>query len=135
MVIQGHGASRTNPEGIPKDSDLPLNLEPVNRSLLRREVDTEGNDLAAVGSVGLGIALVLNLVQGLLCRTVELELDDIDVLGAFHHTVYASLARLLLRQGAVEGQHTDDEVEGVLEVTLTLHRVLLALETVGDGGE
>ena len=135
MVIQGHGASRTNPEGIPKDADLPLNLEPVNRSLLRREVDAQGNDLAAVGSVGLGIALIRNLVQSLLCRTVELELDDIDVLGALHYTVYASLTRLLLRHGAVEGQHTDDEVEGVLEVTLTLHRVLLALETVGDGGE
>ena len=127
--------SRRHLEGIPKDSDLPFNLELINRSLFRREVDAQGNDLAAVGSVGIGIPLVLNLVQGFLCRTVELELDDIDVPGALHHTVYASLTRLLLRHGAVEGQHTDNEVEGVLEVALTLHRVLLALETVGDGGE
>ena len=99
--------------------------------------------------VALGVPLYLQLSQikkeivpilasqmmGCLGRTVELELDDIDKVGALHHTVNTPLTRLLLRHRAVEGQHTDDEVEGVLEITLTLHRVLLALETVGDGGE
>ena len=144
LRVRGTGSSdpavvdpilRTGDRGIPKDSVLPFNLELINRSLFRREVDAEGNDLAAVSYIGLGIPLVRNLVQGLLCRTVELELDDIDKVGALHHTVNAPLTRLLLRHRAVEGQHTDDEVEGVLEITLTLHRVLLALETVGDGGE
>ena len=107
----------------------------VDGAFLRREVDAEGYELAAVGGIGLGIAFFFYLTKGCLGRTVELELDDIDVVGTLHNTVYATLARLLLGHRAVEGEHLDDEVEGVLEVSLTLHVVLLSLEAVGDGGE
>ena len=34
-----------------------------------------------------------------------------------------------------ETEHLDDEIERILEISLALHLVLLALETVGDGGE
>ena len=107
-------------------------LKSVDGAFLRREVDAEGYELAAIGGIGLGIALFFYLTKGCLGRTVELELDDIDVVGTLHHTVYATLARLLLCYHAVEGKHLDYEIEGVLEITLTLHRVLLALESVGD---
>ena len=112
-----------------------LRQKSVDSAFLRREVDAYGYELAAVGGIGLGIALVLDLLEGSLGSAVELELDDIYIIRTLHNTVYAPLARLLFGHGAVESKHLDDEIEGVLEITLTLHRVLLALESVGDGGE
>ena len=53
--------------------------ESVDGAFLRREVDAYGYQFAAVGSVGFGVALVLDLPEGCLGRTIELELDDIDV--------------------------------------------------------
>ena len=112
-----------------------LRQKSVDSSFIRREIDAEGNHFAAVGGVGFCIALVLDLLEGSFGRAVELELYDIDVARTLHHAVYAPLACLLLCHGAVECKHLDDEIEGVLEISLTLHRVLLALESVGDGGE
>ena len=112
-----------------------LRQKSVDSSFIRREIDAEGNHFAAVGGVGFCIALVLDLLEGSLGRAVELELDDIYIIRTLHNTVYAPLARLLLGHSAVESKHLDDEIEGVLEISLTLHRVLLALESVGDGGE
>ena len=91
--------------------------------------------LAFVCGVWLGIALFVDLFQGNLRRGVELELEDIYIVGAFQHAVDAPLARLLLHIGVVLAEQLQDEVEGVLEMTLTLPRVLLALEAVGDVGE
>ena len=109
-----------------------LRQKSVDCSFLRREVDSYGYELAAVGSIGLGIALFFYLLEGSLGRAVELELDDIDVSWTLHHAVNAPFACLLLCHGAVECKHLDDEIEGVLEISLTLHRVLLALQSVGD---
>ena len=91
--------------------------------------------LAFVCGVWLGIALFVDLFQGNLRRGVELELEDIDIVGAFQHAVDAPLARLLLHIGVVLAEQLQDEVEGVLEMALTLPRVLLALEAVGDVGK
>ena len=91
--------------------------------------------LAFVCGVWLGIALFVDLFQGNLRRGVELELEDIDIVGAFQHAVDAPLARLLLHIGVVLAEQLQDEVEGVLEMALTLPRILLALEAVGDVGE
>ena len=108
-------------------------LKSVDGDFLRREVDAEGYEFAAVGGIGLGVTLFFYLLACCLGRTVEFELDDIDLARTLHHTVYAPLARLLLCHRAVEGKHLDNKIERVLEITLALHRVLLALETVGDG--
>ena len=91
--------------------------------------------LAFVCGVWLGIALFVDLFQGNLRRGVELELEDIYIVGAFQHAVDAPLARLLLHIGVVLAEQLQDEVEGVLEMALTLPRVLLALEAVGDVGK
>ena len=100
-----------------------------------READAYLVYLALVGSVWLGIALFVYLFQGYFRRGVKLELEDIDIVGTFQHAVDATLARLLLNVGVVFAEKLEDEVEGVLEMTLTLPCVLLALETVGDVGE
>ena len=112
---------------------LPFEL--AYRSCLRREADAYLVELAAVGSVWQGISLVVYLLKGGGGCAVELELEDVDVAGTFEHTVYAALARLLLHVGVVLAKELHDEVERVLEVTLTLLLVLLALEAVGYVGE
>ena len=112
-----------------------LRQKSVDSSFIRREIDAEGNHFAAVGGVGFCIALVLDLLEGSFGRAVELELDDIYVARTLHHTVNAPLACLLLGYGAIETEHLDDEIERVLEITLALHCILLALEAIGDGGE
>ena len=85
-----------------------LRQKSVDSSFLRREVDSYGYELAAVGGVWLGIALVLDLFEGSFSRAVELELDDIDIARTLHHTVNAPLACLLLGYGAVETEHLDN---------------------------
>ena len=112
-----------------------LRQKSVDSSFLRREIDTDGNYFAVVGGVGFCIALVIDLLEGSFGRAVELELDDIYVARTLHHTVNAPLACLLLGYGAVETEHLDDEIERVLEISLALHLVLLALEAIGGGGE
>ena len=112
-----------------------LILELAYRSCLRREADAYLVELAAVSCVWQGIALVVYLLKGGRGCAVELELEDVDVAGTFEHTVYAALARLLLHVGVVLAKELHDEVERVLEVTLTLLLVLLALEAVGYVGE
>ena len=112
-----------------------LRQKSVDCSFLRREVDSYGYELAAVGGIGLGIALVLDLFEGSFSRAVELELDDIDVSWTLHHAVNAPFACLLLGYCAVKSEHLDDEIERVLEISLAFHRILLALEAIGGGGE
>ena len=46
---------------------------------------------AGVGLVGPGVATVVDLLQGLRCRAVELELEDVDVAAGLDDTVGASL--------------------------------------------
>ena len=100
-----------------------------------READAYLVYLALVGGVWLGIALFVYLFQGYFRSGVKLEFEDIDVVGTFQHAVDATLARLLLNVGIVLAEKLEDEVEGILEMTLTLPCVLFALESVGDVGE
>ena len=100
-----------------------------------READAYLVYLALVGGIGLGIALFVYLIQGCFRSGVELELEDIYIVGTLQHAVYPALARLLLNVGVVLAEQLEDEIECVLEMTLTLSCVLLALEAVGNIGE
>ena len=106
----------------------------LNSTILRREVDAETDHLAAVGSIGFGIAFVFYLLQGGRRTAVELELKDIYIVWTFKHAVNPALTRLLLYQSIVSTEHLHDEIERVLEISLTLKHILLALETIGDRG-
>ena len=107
----------------------------VDGACFGREADAYLVYLAFVGGVWLGVALLVYLFQGCFRRGVELELEDIDIVGTFQYAIDAPLARFLLNVSVVFAKQLEDEVEGVLEMTLTLPRVLLALEAVGDVGE
>ena len=73
----------------------------VYGACLGRETDAYIVYLATVGGVWLSIALFVYLLQGYFRRGVELELEDIDIVGTFQHAVYPALARLLLNVGVV----------------------------------
>ena len=73
----------------------------VYGACLGRETDAYIVYLATVGGVWLSIALFVYLLQGYFRRGVELELEDIDIVGALEHAVDATLARLLLNVGVV----------------------------------
>ena len=107
-------------------------VEIIDRSCLRREADSHLVYLALVGCVRQGIALFVYLPQGNLGSGIELELEDIDIVGTLEYAVDTPLACLLLDVGVIFAEQQHDEIEGVLEMALALHRVILALETIGD---
>ena len=73
----------------------------VYGACLGRETDAYIVYLATVGGVWLSIALFVYLLQGYFRRGVELELEDIDIVGTFQHAVYPALARLLFNVGVI----------------------------------
>ena len=103
----------------------------VDRACLGRETDAYIVYLAPVGGVWQGVALFVYLFQSEFRSGVELELEDIDIVRTLQHAVDATLARLLFNVGVVFAEQLEDEVEGVLEMALTLPCVLLALEAIG----
>ena len=110
-------------------------LEVVYSARGRRETDAYLEYLAWVGSVWQGITLIFYLLQCYVCRGVKLEFKDIDIVGTFQYAVYATLTRFLLNQSVVFAQHTQNEIEGKMEITLTFPLVILALKSVGDIGK
>ena len=82
-----------------------LVLEPLNGPCLGREVDANLIQLPGIGQVGLGITLLLDLLERLFGRTVQLELEDIDIVGGFHNAIDPALALLLLDKNRVNADH------------------------------
>ena len=75
------------------------------------------------------------MLQGLYCRTVEFELEDVDVLRSLYDTVGSSLAQLLLSIDRVARNETQEQVERVVEIQLTVFLVLLGTHGVGRLGQ
>lgn len=107
-------------------------LPSINSPSLRREVASYLVDAARVGFIFSGIALVFYLLDSLFGRAIELELEDIDILGGLYDAIHPALALLLLDEDGVGTNHTHDEIEGVLEVTLLLSLIILASLVVWD---
>ena len=118
----------------------PLAYLPVfDGARFRGEAGSDSIYLPFVGGIFPSIAFILDLLQGFGSRSVELELEDIDIVGCFHDTVYPSLTLWLLHIDCIYADQSQDEIERVLEVTLPFLLVLLAPHGVGDarqeGGE
>lgn len=58
---------------------------PLNASCLVTKVYSHLYHLPAIGSKGRGIALLLYLLHGFFCGTVQLELHYVDVIGSLEH--------------------------------------------------
>ena len=67
---------------------LPLG----NGAGLGGEVHADAQEAARVGNVGLGVPLLLNLLQRLVSTAVHLELEDIDVALQLQGAIYPAVA-------------------------------------------
>lgn len=93
--------------------DNPL----VDGFCLAAEVYPELYDAAAVGLEWGGVALFVDLADGFLGRSVELELHDVYVFARFQYEVYAAVACAVFN-GYVEAHEAEDDEEHVLIVNL-----------------
>ena len=96
-----------------------LNLPPLNRPLLRGEVDTDFHDGATVVLVRGGIAFLVDLRQGLLGTLIHIELDDEDIFRSEKDAVQSSFGGVDLRL-CIEAQPTEQDVDDCLEMFLVL---------------
>ena len=110
-------------------------FKPLNRSRLGGEVHPNLIELPRIGQVGLGIALLLDLLQSLFGRTVQLELEDIDVIGRLNDTIDSALALFLFAIDHIDTQEAQQQVESVMEVAFILPFVLLPTHGVGHTGQ
>ena len=90
---------------------------------------------AGIRNVLTGIPLLFDLPQGLVRRTVQLELEDIHILGRFKHAVHTTLALLLLHIDGIDAYQAKYKIESVLEVTFTLPLIVLAAHRIGNTGK
>ena len=107
-----------------------LVLEPLNRPCLGGEVDPNLIELTRIGQIRLGITLVLDLLQSLFGRTVQLEFENIDVVRCFHNAIDPALALFLLDEDGIDADHPEDQVDRVLEIAFAFHRIPFALHPV-----
>ena len=107
----------------------------ADRPCFGGEVHADAEELARISGVGAGIALLCNLPQGLLGRAIQLEFEDIDVVGHLHDAIHPSLALLFLDEDGVEADHAEHQIDGVLEVALAFRRIAFLLHPVGGLGE
>ena len=75
------------------------------------------------------------MCQRIVGRAVELELEDVNVVGSFHYAVHAPLALLLFGIYRIDAHEAEYQVERVVEVPLPLPLVFLAPHGVGYVGE
>ena len=106
-------------------------VEPLNGPCLGREVDANLIEFARIGQVGLGIALLLDLLQGLFGRTIQFELEDIDIVRCLDNAINPALALLLLAIDRIDAQETQQQVEGVMEVAFVFPLILFPTHGVG----
>lgn len=109
------------PEGNLSEIHRPV----TNRARFRRETGTDAVQFPAVGGIFAGIAFLLDLLQGFFRSAVQLELEDINVVGRLQHTIHTALALCLLHIHRVHAHQTQDQIERVLEVTLPLRLIYM----------
>ena len=76
-------------------TDYLLHFPSINGSRLRREVAAYLINLSAICCIFPGIAHILYLLQGFLCRTITLEFEDVDIVLGLNHTIFPTFALLL----------------------------------------
>ena len=78
------------------------------------------------------ITFVLDLLDGCFGGTIELELEDVDVVGGLDDAIHPAFALLFLYEYGVGAYHAKDEIESILEVTLLLSLIVLAALGIRD---
>lgn len=96
--------------------DLPI----THSAGLGREAATYLENLSAVGRILSSIAFLVYLGQSLVSSAIKLELEDVDVIRGFKHTIDSSLTLRLFDEGLICAQQTQDEVESVMEIVFQI---------------
>ena len=78
-----------------------------------------------VCQIGLGIATILYLLQGLAGSTVKFKLEDIDVFRCLDDAVCTTLTELLLRIDGIAGNQSHDQIECIVEIQFAILLILL----------
>ena len=108
-----------------------LVLEPLNRSGLGREVHANLIQFARIRQVRLGITFVLDLLERLFDRTIQLELEDIDVVGCLDNAIDPALALLLLDEDGIDADHPENQIDRILEIAFAFDGIPFPLHPVG----
>lgn len=104
----------------------------VDGTSFRREVGTYFIHGSCISFVGTCIALIFNLLQSLLSRSVQFEFEDVHEVGCFDNAVHPSFALLLFDVNGVDAHQTQQKVEGVLEIPFAFRLVFFAAHGVGN---
>ena len=84
------------------------------------EVDSDEEDLSGIPGEAAGVALLLDLTEGLGGTSVVFQLDDVDVFRRLDEEVDASIGGVGLRPG-VDSDEGREDVECVVEIILVVH--------------
>ena len=109
-----------------------LYFPPIDGSGLRREVATYQMEVLRTCLVFPRITFVLDLLDDRIGGAIELEFEDVDVVGGLYDTIHSAFALLFLYEYGVGAYHAKDEIESILEVTLLLSLIVLATLGIWD---
>ena len=84
------------------------------------EVDSDEEDLSGITGEAAGVALLLDLTEGLGRTSVIFQLDDVDVFRRLDEEVDAPVGGVGLRPG-VDSDEGREDVECVVEIILVVH--------------
>lgn len=98
-------------------------------------LDVMDMDLSAICCIFPGIAHILYLLQSFLCRTITLEFEDVDIVRGLNHTIYPTFALLLFDEDRETADHSQYEIEGVLEITFLLSLIVLTTLAIRNAGK
>ena len=107
-----------------------FNLPVRNRMALRVEVDAHFDDGQAAEGEARGIVLQVDLLHGCFGRTIQFELEEVEVLGGTQHHIYAACGGAHFYVGKITRYECEDNVEYLLVVPLGV-----GIFAVGDGAE
>ena len=111
---------------------LSLHFKFADSSCLGREDRTHLEELAFVRFVRTGITFLFNLRQGFIGSSIQLEFEDVDVVGSFYNTIYPSFTLLLFGIDGIATHHPHEQIESIVEVAFALTLGFLSTHGVWD---
>ena len=108
--LQHNGHVRTTPQAFCSRLDPPIG----EVALFQTEGDAGADDRAPIVKVGCGILLVFDLLQRLVRRAAELELENINPLRRLDHRIDPADVGIDLRFGHSADEGEDGEEDGLV---------------------
>lgn len=97
---------------------------PVDKFCLRREVDADFEHRAWIALKRTGITLIFYLLQSLCSSLINFQLQNVDILRRLYQYIHTTVGRMPFHID-IEAQETEEYVESVLEIFLSLAHHLI----------